>query len=116
MLRFAAFILLLSSTCSAQLVDRAPAVPQTPRQAILEILQSKDASAIEKHLPEITKKKIRELRGLSGSGSGFMIHDTGFAGLARNTGEKMEVFEAGPVLARFENSRTSKKIEITIEN
>lgn len=116
MFRFAALIVLASSPASAQLVDRTQATPQTPRQALIEILQSKDSAAIEKHLPEATKKKLRELRALSGAGSAFMIHDTGFAGLTRSSGQKMEVFEAGPILARLENARTNERIEITIES
>jgi hypothetical protein len=116
MFRFTALVLAVSTAAAAQLVDRSPAAPQTPRQALLEVLQSKDGSAIEKHLPEITKKKIRELRAVSGSGSSMMIHDIGFAGISRSAAEKMQVFEAGPVLARFENARTNEKMEITIEN
>lgn len=117
MFRFAAFILAITTACAAQLADRTQSAPQTPRQALLEVLQSKDGSAIEKHLPEVTKKKIRELRAAgSGSGSPIMIHDIGFAGISRSSAEKMEVFEAGPVLARFENARTNEKMEITIEN
>src|SRR5262249_4028733 len=116
MIRFAAFILLLPGNSAAQLVDRTQAVQQTPRQALIEILQSKDAATIEKHLPEVTRKKLRELRIASGSGSAIMIHDTGFAGLARTPGEKVEVLEAGSILARFENARTNEKMEISIEN
>jgi hypothetical protein len=116
MLRLLALTLAISIPGAAQLVDRTQPAPQTPRQALLEVLQSKDGSAIEKHLPEVTKKKIRELRAVSGSGSALMIHDIGFAGISRSSAEKMEVFEAGPVLARFENSRTNEKMEIIIEN
>src|SRR5262245_19807618 len=115
MFRFVALTVLASSLASAQLVDRTQAPPQTPRQALIEILQSKDGSAIEKHLPEVTKKKLRELRVL-GPGSAVMIHDTGFAGLIRSSGDKLEVFEAGPILARLENARTGEKIEITLES
>ena len=117
MLRSAALLTLVSCTASAQLVDRTQPVAQTPRQALIEVLQSKDGGAIEKHLPEATKKKLRELRLLGGgAASGVMIHDTGFARITRSPAEKMEVFEAGPVLARIENARTNEKIEITIEN
>jgi hypothetical protein len=108
--------MLTSISGAAQLIDRPQSPPQTPRQALLEVLQSKDGSAIEKHLPEATKKKLRELRLLGGSGPAVMIHDSGFVGLSRTPGEKIEVFEAGPVLARLENARTNEKMEITIEN
>ncbi len=114
MIRFAAFILVSLGTSAAQLIDRTQAVPQTPRQALIEILQSKDGAAIEKHLPEITRKKLRELRVLSPSASAVMIHDTGVSGLVRSPADKMEVFEAGPILARLENLRTNEKIEISI--
>lgn len=116
MLRLLTLMLATSIPTAAQLVDRTQPAPQTPRQALIEVLQSKDGSAIEKHLPEVTKKKIRELRGISGFGSSFMIHDIGFAGISRSSAEKMEVFEAGPVLARFENPGTNEKMEITIES
>jgi hypothetical protein len=115
MFRFAAIILLTSTAATAQLVDHTQPPPQTPRQALLEVLQSKNGSAIERHLPDITKKKLREL-GTNGGPSGLgVIPATGLAGMMGSS-DKLEIFEAGPVLARVENGHNGEKIEITIEN
>lgn len=113
MFRLAAIILLTSTAAAAQLVDRTQP-PQTPRQALLEVLQSKNASAIERHLPEITRKKLRELGPSRASSLGLMIPNSGVSGMMSG-GDKLEVFEAGPVLARLDNG-IGEKIEITIEN
>src|SRR4051794_13286349 len=111
----AAMMVLLGAAASAQLVDRSQTVPQTPRQALLEVLQSKDSSAIEKHLPEITKKKLRQSGGELQVGLGGMMPPGGFAGMFAR-GQRMEVFEAGTTLARIEDDRSKDKIEITVEN
>lgn len=117
MLRLLLPLILTSVSSTAQLVERSQPVAQTPRQALVEILQSKDGSAIERHLPEITKKKLRELSNSSATGLGMVMPPGGFSGIARiGSGQKMEVFEAGPVLARMENLRTNEKFEVLIEN
>ena len=41
-------------------------VPQTPREVLVEILRAKDGTALERHLPEITKKKMKEMGGMPG--------------------------------------------------
>jgi len=112
---FAGVMVLLTASASAQLVERTQAVPQTPRQALVEVLQSRDSSAIEKHLPEITKRKLRQSGSEMQLGLGGIMPPGGFASLFAGA-QKMEVFEAGTTLARIENERSKEKIEITIEN
>lgn len=100
MVRFVALILFASALSSAQLVDRSQPLPQTPRQALVEVLQSKDGSAIERHLPEIAKRKFRETGNNGPTGFALMgFHGAALSGLLGHaSGEKLEVFEAGPLL------------------
>src|SRR6266850_7601796 len=102
---FAGLMVLLTTAASAQLVERTQTVPQTPRQALVEVLQSKDSSVIERHLPEITKKKLREVGNDRALGLGMIMPPGGLAALFAS-GQRMEVFEAGTTLARIENDRS----------
>ena len=115
MLRFVALLLLACAACSAQLVDRTQPEPQTPRQALIEILKGKDASAIERHLPEIAKKKLREFSTDKDSGLGVITPERRYA-MVGSASENIEVFEAGPLLARFGGAGGEESIEIVIES
>lgn len=98
----------------------AAATPQTPRQVLVEILRAKDGSALERHLPEITKKKMKEMGGGMG-GRGFDIPDM-FGGIqvwsaqARNSGAKIDIEEAGPALMTVDDPRTKERLEVIVEN
>jgi hypothetical protein len=107
-------LFLLPAASSAQLVDRTPPPPQTPRQALMEVLKSRDSNALQRHLPELTRKKLREFAGDNALAS--MMPGLGIAGLmGHGSGQTMEVFEAGPILALLEHPRRQEKIEIVIE-
>jgi type IV pilus assembly protein PilA len=109
-------VLLASATLTAQLVERTQPVPQTPRQALVEVLRTQDGSAIERHMPEITKKKLREFNGDGTTGLAFVRPAGEVTSLLGPGSDKMEVFEAGDVLARIENRRTNQKFELLIAN
>jgi type IV pilus assembly protein PilA len=116
MSRFLVLVLLIPATSLAQLVDRTQPLPQTPRQALVEVLRTQDGSAIERHMPEITKKKLREFSGNGSTGLAFVRPAGEVTSLLGPGSEKMEVFEAGDVLARIENRRTNEKLELLIES
>src|SRR5690349_18284368 len=115
-LRIATFMavgLILGELASAQVLQTRPntgastgtaareaAQPQTPRQAVIEILKSKDDSAVMRHLPEATKKKMKELG--PATPAGFDLPSTLGAGAqitaqAERNGSKVDIEEAGPV-------------------
>ena len=73
------------ATQPAQNRDAAVA-PQTPRQALNEVLTAKDGSALERHLPEITKKKIKEMTGGKFSADGDALDMFATAKGLRQTG------------------------------
>lgn len=97
----------------------ATPVPQTPRQALVEILKAKDGSALERHLPEITKKKMKEMGG-SMAGTGFDV-PTILGGIgvwsaqAQSAGAKIDIEEFGPMLMTVDDPKTKEKVEITVE-
>ena len=98
----------------------ATPVPQTPRQVLVEILKAKDGTALERHLPEITKKKMKEMGG-STTGMGFDIPSIFGAtqvwkAQAQSTGAKVDIEEAGPVLLTIDDPKTKEKVEVTVEN
>ena len=90
------------------------AAPQTPRQAILEILKSPDKATLEKHLPDAAKGLVEK------SAWGQQMF-AGFAGISVASGnagassQGVEYFESGPVLMRFEDPKTQQRMEITVE-
>ena len=111
-----------SGPAQSQAASQATAtpVPQTPRQVLVEILKSKDGSTLERHLPEITKKKMKEMGG-NMSGVGFDIPSM-FGGIsmwtaqAQSAGSKVDIEEAGPVLMTVDDPKSKEKLEVTVEN
>lgn len=113
----AALAQVLQTRPSAQASSQSPT--QTPRQAVIEILRSKDESAVMRHLPEATKKKMKEFG--PASGAGFDIPSTLGAGAlitaqAEKNGSKVDIEEAGPVLMTVEDPKTKQKFEVTVDN
>jgi len=81
-------------------------VPQSPRQALIEMLFSRTGAGLEKHLPDATKAALQ--KGNAPSGFGFA--GPGMFGTSKN----MQVFETGPVLMASDEAR-GEKFEIHIE-
>jgi type IV pilus assembly protein PilA len=88
-------------------------VPQTARQALLEMFFSKDQAAFQKHLPEATLAALRKadsdsavsmLQQFSSLGSQFTMN-----------GQQLQTFDTGSTLVVVEDARTRSKFEITVE-
>jgi len=109
-----AFVL-FATAASGQAPPAAAPKPQTPRQALLEMLFARDAKTFDRHLPAEARKKMAEL-GMLDSESRPTLFD------AREM-QYMKTFEEGPVLLVFEppprpyRSRPEPKqrIEITVD-
>ena len=91
----------------------SPAVtPQTPRQALLEILRSPDKATLEKHLPDAAKGLVEK----SPWGQQMFVGISAASGTSGASHEGLEYFESGPVLMRYEDPKTQQRMEITLEN
>ena len=100
---FFCFILLAAATWAEQL----PSHPQTPRQALMEMM-SGSQKALMKHLT------VEVQQALSKAG----IANQGFLGMefVTHAGGKLEVFETGSLLCSVTEAGTHKKLEINIDS
>ena len=112
MLRVFCFIVILFVTVSANAQVAKIVPPQTPRQAVLEILTAKDNTAFERHLPEATRKfwasRLSSLPSiftqsmLMSLAAGRSADSEGVSVSVINpkSNPNLETFQAGPVLIR----------------
>lgn len=87
-------------------------MPQTARQALIEMFSGKATGSFEKHLPEATLAAIRKSEPGS-VGSMFSMFSM-LSGQAHSTGH-FESFEAGPILFTSEDPQTHSKLEAVVE-
>jgi len=124
-----AFLLLAIGSTDGQSSKAPPPIqPQTPRQVILEVMTAKDTKAIARHLPEATRAfwsaRLSTLPSVLASGI-LMTMAAGQASDSEGTGvsveypkpnPNLEVFQAGPVLVRERDARTSTVSELRIDD
>jgi len=82
-------------------------LPQSPREALIEMFFSERGGNFEKHLPAATLAAF--------GGTGIAPGPQGFSGAYKGPGKKLQVFEAGPTLVMAEDSQTGEKFEINID-
>jgi hypothetical protein len=86
-------------------------VPQTARQALLEMFFSKTPGTFVKHLPMATRAALEK--------SGALAHLEQYSLMAsqlRTEGQTLQTFETGRVLLVGENSKTGDRIEISVDS
>jgi type IV pilus assembly protein PilA len=107
-------ILLLSLTgicwAEAQVLPQSP--PQTARQALIEMLNSKTPGAFEKHLPNATRKAL--LHG-DPSHSQLLQGFSAFSGGLAANGKHIQTFESGSTFVSMEENDGRRKLEVAIE-
>jgi hypothetical protein len=96
-------------TAQAALFAQTAQVPETPRQALTEMLFSGSPTGFAKHLPNATKAALLD------SGSLGMFGSPDFSGALKNPSKNFESFPAGPILISSEDKRTGEKTEINID-
>ena len=98
--------------CATAFAQTGPA-PQTPRQALLEILKATSAEQIDKHTPEALLAELAKLppsvresqRRQMMVPSMIMAINPGF----------LQLFDSGPTLAIIDNKKDDTKVEVTVE-
>jgi len=104
-----ALIAVLCATASH--AQPAASVPQTARQALIEMFFSKTSGTLVKHLPLATRTALEK--------SGALANLQQYSALASQlqaNAQNVQTFETGSVLLSAENPKTGQKVEITVEN
>jgi hypothetical protein len=102
----AATVLFVSGSTAQQ-----NSVPQTGRQALLEMFFSKTPGTFVKHLPMATRAALDKSGALASLEQYSLM-----ASQLQTQGQTLETFETGHVLLVGKNSKTGDRIEITVES
>lgn len=86
-------------------------VPQTARQALIEMFFNKEPGTFLKHLPSATRATLEKSGALPG-----LQQYSAIAGQMQPQGKSLQTFEAGPVLLVAEDPKTGQKFEVVIDN
>lgn len=98
--------LLLSSMAIAQ-------APQTPRQALLELLKATSPEQIDRHTPDVLLKELAKLPpDMRQKQHQSMMMLSLIMAMSPNA---VQTFDAGPVFAIIQNPKDKSKVEITVE-
>ena len=89
----------------------AQSMPQTARQALIEMFSTKAPGSFEKHLPDVT---LAAMRKAAPGSTASMIQ--GFSALTSQmqTHGQFQTFEAGPTLLTMEDPQTNSKFEVLV--
>jgi hypothetical protein len=85
--------------------------PQTARQALMEMVFSKEKGTFIKHLPQATRAALDK----SGALTTLQQYSAMTTGMQAQ-GNKIQTFESGPVLFTGEDPKTGQKFDITVES
>ncbi|HKH97693.1 MAG TPA: hypothetical protein VJ999_01185 [Candidatus Sulfotelmatobacter sp.] len=88
-------------------------VPQTARQALMEMFFSKTPGTFVKHLPEATRAALEK--------SGALAQLQQYSAMAsqfqtQGQGQSLQTFETGSVMLVTEDSKTGEKVEMAVLN
>lgn len=89
------------------------AMPQSARQALIEMFFSKTPGTLEKHLPEATRAAVRQAS--TGSAASAFNTFSMIASQIQAQGGELQTFDTGPTLLTFEDPRQHSKIEVIVE-
>jgi len=109
---FAWFLPLLFT--STLLIAQTGTMPQTARQALIEMFFGTAPNHLEKHLPDTTRNAFKKMSGPNGVSA--LDEMSMFATMAKAGGGKFETFDTGPVLLHVEDPRENQTVDITVES
>lgn len=90
--------------------QQSQTVPQTARQALMEMFLSKTPGSFVKHLPMATRTALEK------SGALTSLQQYTLLGTQLQSQQSVQTFETGSVILSSEDPKTAQKIEITVEN
>lgn len=106
--RFVVFALLASAAYCQELKGRAgtPAVPQTARQALIEMLTSSNEKKVERHLPEALLTRLNSMKPKDAKATkSKAILDP----------KEFQIFESGPVFVVYMPPKAEQKVEVLVD-
>jgi len=109
-MRRIAFVIVLAAFCCGGSVAQE-SVPQTARQALLEMFFSKTPGTFVKHLPVATRAVLEK----SGALANLQQYSV-LASQLQTQGQNVQTFETGSILLSGEDPKSGQKIEVTVEN
>lgn len=87
--------------------------PQTPRQALLELLKATSPEQIDRHTPDVLLKELAKLPpDMRQKQHQSMMMLSLIMAMSPNA---VQTFDAGPVFAVIQNPKDKSKVEITVE-
>jgi hypothetical protein len=87
------------------------AVPQTARQALIDMFFGKEPGTLAKHLPGATRAALEKAGALASLQEYSLLMNQ-----LQAQGQHLQTFETGSVLLTAEDPKTGQKIEITVED
>ena len=108
--KLAGFWLLIGIVPAVASAQPAP-VPQTARQALIEMFFSPTPGTLQKHLPDAMQAAM--IKANLGSGNATPSGLTPFSQLQSHG--QLQTFEAGPILVSFESPGANSKFEVVVE-
>jgi hypothetical protein len=105
-------ILLFVLLCAAAVAQTTPP-PQTPRQALLELLKPASAEQVDKHLPEVLLKEMATLPPAARERQHQSMMMLSL--ISAMSPKTLQMFDSGPVLVQFENPKDSTRVEVTVD-
>ena len=109
---FAWFLPLLFT--STLLLAQTGTMPQTARQALIEMFFGTAPNHLEKHLPDTTRNAFKKMSGPNGMSA--LDEMSMFSTMAKAGGNKFQTFDTGSVLLHVEDPRENQKVDITVES
>src|SRR5437588_1862282 len=108
-------VLVVAFASSISLQGQTPQpLPQTARQALIEMFLGKSADALQKHLPEVARKALVRK---SDTPETSLVQKIAMIGQQMTAqGEHVESFDAGPMLLVSEQSGGREKVEVMVEH
>jgi hypothetical protein len=94
-------------------LGQTPQIPQTPRQALLELLKATSAEQIDKHTPDVLLAEMAKLPAdVRQKQHQSMMFLSLLMAMSPNT---VQTFDAGPTLAVIQDPKQNSKVEISVE-
>ena len=110
-LSFLAAAVLSAAGWAQQNANNVPTVPQTARQALMEMFFSKTPGTFVKHLPAATRAALDKSGALAS-----MQQYSAMLNQLQAQGQNVQTFETGSVLVSTDDPKTGAKAEVTVEN
>jgi hypothetical protein len=85
-------------------------IPQTARQALMEMFSGKQPDAFLSHLPAVTRAALEQSGALAN-----IQQYSALAGQMQTQGKKVQAFDTGSIMLTTEDPKTGQKVDVVVE-